>query len=471
LARIDPSPVVRLYLAAALQRLPLSDRWDIADGLVGRAGDAGDHNLPLMYWYAVEPLAALDASRAARLASGSKIPRIQEFMARRIGAIGTAESMALLVDLLGRAARSTERSSLLTGIEESLRGRRQVAMPAAWPEVYRKLNDDPDRQVRSRATALGVTFGDAAARETLRLVLADGRAPLAPRREALAALLQAKDPALIVTLHSLVRDAGLGGLAIRALSAYDDPASSDLLMAAYSSLGPIERRDALNTLAARKGSAQALLSAVGVGKLPRADLTADLVRQLRNLKDPGLDAQIAQVWGTVRETTGDRARLIAQFKTMLKSKPSHPPDLAQGRAVFTKVCQQCHTLFGVGRQVGPDLTGSNRADLDYLLSNVLDPSALIGKDYLANVIGMTDGRVLTGIIRAEDKDTITLMTANETITLPKSEVEQRKASEQSMMPDDLWKAVSEQEIRSLVSYLASPAQVEVPAAEGARKTP
>ena len=89
---------------------------------------------------------------------------------------------------------------------------------------------------------------------------------------------------------------------------------------------------------------------------------------------------------------------------------------------------------------GPDLTGSNRADLDYLLSNVLDPSALIGKDYLAHVIATTDGRVLTGIIRAEDKDTITLVTANETITLPKSEVDERKASEQSMMPEDLWKA-------------------------------
>ena len=112
---------------------------------------------------------------------------------------------------------------------------------------------------------------------------------------------------------------------------------------------------------------------------------------------------------------------------MLTSKPARPPDPSLGRAVFAKICQQCHTLFGVGGQVGPDLTGSNRADLDYLLSNVLDPSALIGKDYLAHVIATTDGRVLTGIIRAEDKDTITLVTANETITLPKSEVEERTA--------------------------------------------
>src|SRR4029077_10831214 len=110
---------------------------------------------------------------------------------------------------------------------------------------------------------------------------------------------------------------------------------------------------------------------------------------------------------------------IGQRKAMLTAAPTRAPDRALGRAVYAKVCQQCHTLFEVGRQVGPDLTGSNRANLDYVLSNVLDPSALIGKDYLAHVIATTDGRVLTGIIRAEDKDKITLATANETITLPK----------------------------------------------------
>ena len=61
--------MVRLYLASALQRLPLENRWDILAGLVGHAEDAADHNLPLMYWYAAEPLAAVDASRAAWLAS------------------------------------------------------------------------------------------------------------------------------------------------------------------------------------------------------------------------------------------------------------------------------------------------------------------------------------------------------------------------------------------------------------------
>ena len=139
----------------------------------------------------------VDASRAARLASASPIPLIQEFMARRIGAIGTPESLALLVDELGRAAGSARRSTLLTGIEEALRGRRQVAMPAAWPEVFASWPADPDREVRSRAMALarhvrrpgGARCAAASARRR-------ARPTSASRREALAALLKVKDPSL-----------------------------------------------------------------------------------------------------------------------------------------------------------------------------------------------------------------------------------------------------------------------------------
>ena len=184
----------------------------------------------------------------------------------------------------------------------------------------------------------------------------------------------------------------------------------------------------MNTLAARKASAQALLAAVEAGKLPRADLTADLVRQLRNLKDPSSTPGSHEVWGTVRETTGDRARLIAQYKAMLTSQARTGRPIRRSAGPSSPRSASSATRCSAsGGQVGPDLTGSNRADLDYLLSNVLDPSALIGKDYLAHVIATTDGRVLTGIIRAEDKDTITLVTANETITLPKSEIDERRA--------------------------------------------
>ncbi len=87
LARTDPSPVVRLYLASALQRVAPEKRWDILEGLVAHEEDAKDHNLPLMIWYAAEPMATLDAKRALELASKSKIPSLLQYTTRRVTAI------------------------------------------------------------------------------------------------------------------------------------------------------------------------------------------------------------------------------------------------------------------------------------------------------------------------------------------------------------------------------------------------
>jgi putative membrane-bound dehydrogenase-like protein len=84
MAKADPSPVVRLYLASALQRLPLDDRWAIAQGLVSHAGDADDHNLPLMDWYGIEPLVPADKARALKLAAASQIPLLRQYIARRL---------------------------------------------------------------------------------------------------------------------------------------------------------------------------------------------------------------------------------------------------------------------------------------------------------------------------------------------------------------------------------------------------
>ena len=204
--------------------------------------------------------------------------------------------------------------------------------------------------------------------------------------------------------------------------------------------------------------------------MPRGDLTADLVRQIRNLKDTELTAQLGRVWGTVRETSGDRAHLIAQAKAMLTGKhPAAAGPIARARRLHQGLPAVPHA-FRRGR---PGRSRFDRLEPGRPRLSALQrprPERLIGKDYLAHVIATTDGRVLTGIIRAEDKDLITLATANETITLPKNEIERARTSEQSMMPEDLWKPLSEFEIRSLVSYLASPAQVPLPAAETGAKS-
>ena len=147
-------------------------------------------------------------------------------MARRIGAIGTPESMALLVDELGRAAAlGATRCRSWPG------SRKRCAVGGRWrcrrrgPTCFAKLAADADRQVRSRAMALALTFGDPAARRRCGAILADASARLAPRQEALAALLKVKDPALAATFRRLSAIPALGGPAVRGLSAYDDPAT------------------------------------------------------------------------------------------------------------------------------------------------------------------------------------------------------------------------------------------------------
>jgi putative heme-binding domain-containing protein len=116
-------------------------------------------------------------------------------------------------------------------------------------------------------------------------------------------------------------------------------------------------------------------------------------------------------------------------------------------------------LYGVGANIGPDITGSNRSDLEYVLANLVDPGALIPKEYQSTVIYASDGRVITGIVAKEDDKSITIRTATSTEVLPQDEIDERELSETSLMPDDQLKQFTEEEVRALVAYLRGKAQV------------
>jgi len=460
LAMKDDSPVVRLYLAAAAQRLPLEHRWDILKGLLSHAEDADDHNLPLMYWYAAEPLAAADMSRALSLVSDSAIPLVRSFTLRRIADIGSEEAIAFLIEALGQAKVAGRQREYLEAINQALKGRRSFPMPKPWAGVYALLVKSNDSDVRQQARALAVTFGDPQALGEMRSLLADASQDAATRKAALASLVAAKDKDLAPTLQTLVTDQAVGREAIRGLAAYADPKTPETLIPAYPSLDADAKRDAINTLASRPAYANELLGAVAGGTVPRTDLSADVIRQMRNLKDEGLEKRLNEVWGVVRETAADKQKLIADFQKLVSQK-SPEPDAHLGRAMYAKTCAQCHKLFGTGGDVGPELTGSNRRNLEYVLSNVLDPSAVMAKDYQPSVIVMTDGRVLTGIVKEQTKDALTVATANETVIVPRGEIEETVQSETSMMPDNLLAQFDPHQVRSLVAYLASDDQVSM----------
>jgi putative heme-binding domain-containing protein len=194
-------------------------------------------------------------------------------------------------------------------------------------------------------------------------------------------------------------------------------------------------------------------------KIPRTDLGAETIRKLQLLGDASIDAAIAQHWGTARATPEEKAQRIAALKELLTSPAGREPDLPRGRAIFAKTCRQCHTLYGDGEKVGPDITGTNRSDLDYILLNVVDPNATVGKDYQAWSVMTDAGKLYVGLVVGEDDRVLSLRTETDTLQIPKEEIEFRELTPVSMMPEGILDQLPEHDIRDLVAYLRSSSQV------------
>jgi putative heme-binding domain-containing protein len=258
----------------------------------------------------------------------------------------------------------------------------------------------------------------------------------------------------------LLKDPVMRSGVLRGLAAYDDPKTPAAILDVYSESSAAEKKDALNTLAARAPYAKALLAAVSDKRIPSKDLTADVVRQLRNFKDRQINDLVAKHWGMVRETEADKVAEIARFKKLIADKGYG--DTRRGRAVFSRVCQQCHTLFGEGGKIAPDITGSNRGDLDYILQNAVDPNAVIPNDYRTSNIETKDDRSITGIVTKQDDVALTVVTANETLVIPRNELKSVTQTELSMMPEGLLQAIAPDDVRDLLAYLRSPMQVPLP---------
>jgi putative heme-binding domain-containing protein len=468
MAKADPSPVVRLHLASALQRLPLAKRWDIASELVRHAADSTDANLPLMYWYAIEPLVPTDVARALELALTCEVPLVRKFVARRIAdeaaAKGEKADLSPLVAALAKA-ESAVALDLLAGAREGLRGRKSMVMPDGWPAVYAKISKGQNAEAREHAVALALVFGDPQALADLRKVAVNPAASERERIAAIEALVEKRVADLATVLHDQLKDKVTRRAALRGLAAYSHADTPKKVLAVYAELTSEEKQDAVAALAARKEYALALLAAVEAKTVPRGDVSAFAARQIFALGDAKTTERLQQVWGEVRDTNPKKQEQMAKYKAMLTPAFMRNANTSNGRAVFSKTCQQCHKLFGEGGTIGPDLTGSNRSDMEYILSNVIDPSAEVARDYRMSVVRTLDDRVVTGIIVERTAARVVIQTATERITLSPDDVASVKDSPLSIMPEGQFDPLTKEQVRDLIAYLASKTQVPLPPAK------
>lgn len=459
LAKRDASSMVRKYLASALQRIPQEKRWPLVEALAARAEDAADQFIPTLTWFGAEPLVTRDLSRAMKLAETTKLPLLARSIYRR--ASMEKRGLGAVVGALGKP-RGPEPRVLVDAMTKALEGRNKLTMPAGWETAAKGLLASPATDVRWPAEMLSARFGDRQVLAQMRQRLADLQTPRKEREQAFEVLLAGQDPEAVVLYQQLLDEDPFRGKALRALARFDNAGTPEAVIDRYARWSAADKAEAVTTLITRPSYAVALLAAMEAGRMPPKDLTPFAARQLAKFESAEIAKRLAKVWGTTRKASGENVAVVARYKKVYTGASDWMYDASAGRAVFGKACAPCHKLFGEGGEIGPDLTGSNR-ELDYLLENIVDPSAVIGRDYQLSTIKTRNGSFIAGMIHGETDTTITVKTVTETQTVARRDVESVETSDASMMPEGLLPALSDEEARNLLRYLMSPTQVPLAA--------
>lgn len=443
MAKSDPSPVVRLYLASAMQRMNKEGAWKIAAELAMHGEDSNDHNLPKMLWFAFEPLAKSDLGRALEIASGSKIPLITKYTSRR--AVDAGALQQLLATIEKKPAAS---DLLLEGMIAGMEGRVDLTAPASWPATYTKLKKSGGR-TEQLANDVAELFGDTEAAQRSLAALDNKALPLEQRRKALLALSAQQREELVPKLKELFQQPQFRSDVIRAIASFDNRELGELVLKNYNKLSAADKSVAIETMSSRPTYGWQLTTALKNKTIPKKDVPANTARQLRRVVGSGF----VEIWGPIDDKPANKEE-FDKYKKLMSNDAVAKADLNKGKIVFQKTCGSCHKMFASGGNIGPDLTGSNRSNLDYLLFNILTPSAEIQDDYRMTVVTTRDGRTYSGNVVAQNDRQITMRVVGQNdVVLNKSSIQSKEVTPTSMMPQGLLKNLSDQETVDLLSYL------------------
>lgn len=468
LAAGETSWLVRMELASALRRLPVGDRFSLAAHLAdsGRSGSReasdsersrvqrhDDPNLERMIWYAIEPEVAAEPQQAMKFVESAN-PRIREWIARRVTE-GSGRSIGFLFDAVERVRSPAVIADLLNGFNAGLVSVKRDTLRESSGTIVEKLIEHENKAVRVAALTAAAAVGDDTTVHRIRRVLHDETQDSETRHAALAGLVQRKTAGLSKDLQRLITAGQLTTAALRAGATINDPEFSTTVLNRYATLTGDDRIAAIDVLVSRRESAGLLMTAIEQKKIAALDVSAGQARQIAALKDARLLKRMEAAWGAVRRSPADRLRQIKTLERSLDPSRNTNTNLTNGREVFRKTCASCHKLFGDGRTIGPELTGANRRNLHYLLSNVIDPSAVVPSDFRLATVVTDSGRVLTGAISQRSDSALTLQTETGPVQIKSGDIDAVKISPQSMMPDGLLDKLSDDQTRDLFAWMMS----------------
>jgi len=355
------------------------------------------------------------------------------------------------------------------------------------------LADGSTHPLAADAALLAVSWGDPRGLPNIRQSFATRDRSPDVRLKALGALVAAKDAGLLdsvaVVLDELSGKALAAGPAQQAsaagalpltsqillsLAKLDDPKVADVVLSRFANFEPELQPAVIELLTQRASWSKKLLAQVAGKKIAATAININQARRMQALKDKDLSDLLNRHWGQVRDTRNpDRERVVAEMKALIRSSKG---DAFAGEKVFKRVCAACHKIYGEGPEIGPDITSNGRNDFNQLLSNVFDPSLVIGAGYRVCTVITTSGRVQSGLLVEDSPQRVVLKPAavgrprdatdnaqpmeasvqvsvGALITIPRDEIDELTLSELSLMPEGLEKQLTRQEIADLFAFL------------------
>ncbi len=481
----DPSPDVRLQVAIATRRLSSDDQ--AAHHLLEILTKSGDDRLiPHIVWQNLHRLPeerfGLIVERINTLGVGPKgvmaalLPRLID----RLLTVRTPDARQL-ASLLHRLTESKDRAAVRDAVDrlanhlrrsgkgkDAASGIGRQLIDTLAPELDFNKTNDPTRHDLMILTAY---CGHAAGLEAARAIFQDPLGDDGTRALAFEAISFNEPYATVEPLigwaltdpsASLAPDAGARIISV--LGARQEPEVAASILSAFPRLAPELKPRAIELLTQRPSWSKALLASVAAKSIPIHAIDVNQVRKLQASKDPDVEKLVKSLWGTVRaERNRQREQVVRQMRNHLARTSGDPK---AGEAVFNKICAQCHKIYGKGQEVGPDLTSNGRNDFDQLVSNVFDPSQVIGDAYESTTIATQDGRILTGLLIEEGADHFILKLQGGKIeTVPRDQVDEKKTISVSLMPEGLENQMTPRELADLFSYLCLDKPPEDPTAK------
>jgi putative heme-binding domain-containing protein len=428
----------------------------VVDALLRHGGDATDTFLPLLLWWAIEAKCEKDRDSVlslfadpelwkSKIASETVLPRLM----RRFAVAGSKVDYATCARLFRLAPDRSSGVALMKGFEEAFKGRGIGALPPDLLEETAKLGGG--------SVALGVRQGLPEAIDKALQTINNPKAKSEDRLDCIEVFGEVHQPRCIPALLAIARGPAndpLRKAALTALEQYDDSSIGAAVVSIHDSLNPDLRAIAQTLLTSRKAWRLQFVEGVEKGGIARENVPGDVVRRLALTKDDQLAAAVRRVWGEVKGTTTEEMRReIDRVARVIRSGKADP---YAGKKLFAVNCANCHSLFGKGGAVGPDLTAYRRDDLNGLLVNVVNPSAEIREGYENHLVITQSGRTLSGVLLEQDPKTVVLRTPDgQRVAIARDDVAEMSISGVSLMPEGLLQRLSDQQVRDLFAYLRS----------------